>query len=81
MTIYGPQPPLTDVCPVCTNAVKVRENGTLWKHKRRPRSLEPCSGSGEEPKPGSVKRRKPPKGKRSVRTVSGGAMESNRRRH
>lgn len=80
--VYGPQPPLTGVCPVCTERIKVKEDGTLGRHRRRPSKAADCPGSGIAPKPGSVKRKWSTTVRaRSVRTVSGGAMESDRRRH
>lgn len=75
---YAKPAPLTGVCSVCTQRVKVKQDGTLWSHQRRKSA---CKGSGTTPRPGSVKNKWPYKAKGSVRAVSGGAMESNRRRH
>jgi hypothetical protein len=75
---YATPTPLTGVCPVCSQRVKVKQDGTLWSHQRKGST---CKGSGMAPRPGSVKRKWPYKARGSVRTVSGGAMESNRRRH
>jgi hypothetical protein len=72
--------PLTGVCPTCVQRVKVKKDGTLWRHQRRQR--EPCCpGSGQFPREGTVKRKWPQGGHGSVRAVSGGAFESDRRRH
>jgi hypothetical protein len=80
--VYGPQPPLTGVCPVCTERIKVKEDGTLQRHRRRPSKPTDCPGSGIAPRTGSVKRKWPTTVRgRSVRAVSGGATESDRRRH
>jgi hypothetical protein len=77
-----PAPPLTGVCETCTTRVKVREDGTLWQHRRRPSKPTACAGSGQLPRPGSVKRKWPTTVRgQSVRAVSGGAFESDRRRH
>jgi hypothetical protein len=78
--LYGKPAPLTGVCPVCNARVKVKHDGTLWRHRRKPSKPAACTGSGTIPKPRSVKQKWPYKEKRSVRTVSDGAMESNRRR-
>jgi hypothetical protein len=75
-----PAPPLTGNCSVCKLRVKVRKDGMLWRHQRRQR--EPyCPGSGEPPLAGTVKKRWPHRSRKSVTTVSGGAVESDRRRH
>jgi hypothetical protein len=77
-TQYGPQPPLTGICSVCGQRFKLRKDGTLWFHTRRKFA---CPGAGTLPKTGSAKRKWLPAERRNVRTVSGGAFESNRRSH
>ena len=72
--------PLTGVCPTCNQRVKVTKNGTLWRHQRRQREPS-CPGSGQPPRAGSVKRKWPYRDYGSVRAVSGGAFESDKRRH
>jgi hypothetical protein len=76
---YGQPPPLTGICTVCSQRVKVRKDGTLWLHQRRKST---CGGALKLPREGSVKNKWPTgAAHRSVRTVSGGAFESDRRRH
>lgn len=74
-------PPLTGVCEMCTSRVKVRQDGTLWRHRRKPSKPAACAGSGQLPRLGTVKRKWPTRISGSVRTVSGGAFESDRRKH
>lgn len=72
--------PLTGVCTICAQRVKVKKDGKLWRHQRRQREPS-CPGSGQPPRAGSVKPKWPSRGRGSVRAVSGGAIESDRRRH
>ena len=74
--------PMTGVCTICNQRVKIKKNGTLWRHRHpSPKKLSDCLGSGMTPRSGSVKRKWPYRVRASVRTVSGGAFESDRRRH
>jgi hypothetical protein len=79
--IYGRPMPLTGACAVCGLRVKIRKNGTVWLHGRSRKKPAGCPGSATPPRPGTVKRKWPPGASRSLRTVSAGAAESNRRRH
>jgi hypothetical protein len=84
--IYGRQPPVTAQCPVCGVRAKIRKNSTLWLHGRTRKQPDGCAGSGQLPKPDTTKRSWSRKQRsrqlpRRLRTVSGGAMESSRRRH
>jgi hypothetical protein len=80
--LYGKPIPVTGVCTVCNSRVRLKKDGTLWSHRRKP-SKPVCQGSGMPPRPGSIKRKWPPSATRSksLRAVSGGAVESSRRRH
>lgn len=45
----------TAVCAYCLARVRVRADGTCWRHYRRAAARSPtCSGSGRPPKPGSA---------------------------
>jgi hypothetical protein len=85
--LYGKLPtPLTGSCTTCSARVRLKKDGTLWRHGRKSKKNPTgCRGSGMAPKPGTVKRQRPSRppggGSRSVRAVSGGAVESSRRRH
>ena len=58
---------------------KLRKDGTIFKHNRR-KSV--CAGTGTLPRARSVKRKWPASDShKSVQTISGGAVESDRRRH
>jgi hypothetical protein len=75
--------PLTGECPECGKVVKVKLGRTGRKNScyllRRHGS---CPGGEQEPVKRSVKRRMTGKKKgASVRTLSGGAFESDRRKH
>ncbi len=77
-----PAPPLTGACAACKKRVKVRKDGTLWRHRpASPKAISECPGSGTVPPSPTVKRKWPAGVKRSVQPVSGGAFESDRRRH
>jgi hypothetical protein len=78
-TQYGRPPPLTGVCTVCSQRLRLRKDGMLWLHTRR-RSA--CPGAGKPPREGSVKHKWPTApAHKSVRSISGGAFESDRRKH
>jgi hypothetical protein len=82
--LYGRPTPLTGACISCGARVRLRKDGTVWLHGRGRKKPDGCPGSGQPPKPGTAKRKWPPSASprnRSLRTVSGGGMESNRRRH
>jgi hypothetical protein len=77
--MFAPVPPLTGICVVCQQRVKLRKDGTAFKHTRGKRV---CDGTGKQPAKKSVKRKWLSNSKGvSVRTVSGGGFESNRSRH
>lgn len=76
----APSPPLTGSCGVCKQRAKVRKNGTLWRHQRR-QNEACCPGSGQLPVTGTVKKKWPYRSRKRVATISGGAFESDRRRH
>jgi hypothetical protein len=75
--VYVASARLTGVCATCGRRVKVYRDGRLFRH-RPTKDSDYCPGSGGPA--GDVVRKKG-KGKGSVRTVAGGAFESDRRRH
>jgi hypothetical protein len=80
--LYGKPAPLTGVCAACSARVKIKKDGTVWRHRRKPNKPAACQGSGVAPKLGTAKQKWPAKAAhRSVQAVSGGIVESNRRRH
>jgi uncharacterized protein YjbI with pentapeptide repeats len=81
--LYGTPTPITGVCTVCNSRAKLKKDGTMWSHRRKPSKPAVCQGSGIPPRPGSVKRKWPASTTRSpsLRAISGGAVESNRSHH
>jgi hypothetical protein len=82
--LYGKPTPLTGACARCGVRVRLKKDGTVWRHGRTSRKPTACPGSGMVPKPGTAIRKWPPRKTshgRSIRAVSGGAVESSRRRH
>jgi hypothetical protein len=80
--MYVKPAPITGVCTACNQRIRVKKDGMLWRYRHQSRKkLSDCSGSGIPPRPGSVKRKWPYRVSGSVRAVSGGAFEANRRRH
>ena len=57
---------------------KIKKDGMLWRHSRRKAD---CPRLWAIPRLGSQKRKWPARVSRSVRTASGGAFESDKRRH
>jgi hypothetical protein len=80
MHFLAPAPPLTGICAACGQRAKVRKDGTLWKHRN---GCADCAGSGGTPAPETLKRKWPAAARRSksVQAASGGAVETDRRRH
>jgi hypothetical protein len=78
--------PLTGACAVCGERVRIKGDGNTWLHGKGRRKPDGCKGSGGAPKPGTVKNEFPKRKdgqprSGSVRAISSGAFESNRRRH
>lgn len=74
-------PSLSGVCEMCTSRVKVREDGTLWRHRRKPSKPAVCARSGRLPRRGQCQAEVADPDQRECPHRVWWRFESDRRRH